>query len=64
MKAQVHCVARRLDGVGPPLETSIPNGYGSRGFRTSALVFRSEGCWEVVGRIGEHELPFVQMMIE
>lgn len=50
---------RRLDGPAPPLQAEIPEGYGGTGFQASAVVFPTEGCWEVTGRAGPAELTFV-----
>ena len=50
---------RRLDGKAPPLEAHIPDGYGTSGIQATALVFPSEGCWEVAGHVADNELRFV-----
>jgi hypothetical protein len=54
---------RRLDGAAPPLRASVPNGYGDTGFQSSGIVFPSEGCWEVTGRVGEASLTFVTLVL-
>ena len=50
---------RRLDADAPPLRADIPDGYGDSGFQVSALIFPTEGCWEVTGRVGDAALTFV-----
>jgi hypothetical protein len=50
---------RRLDAPAPPLQASIPDGYGESGSQASGLIFPGEGCWEVTGRAGEGALTFV-----
>ncbi len=50
---------RRLDGSAPPLQVDIPEGYGSTGIQASGIVFPTEGCWEVIGRVAGQELVFV-----
>jgi hypothetical protein len=50
---------RRLDAPAPPLEAVIPSGYGGTGFQASALIFPTEGCWEVTGSEAESALTFV-----
>jgi hypothetical protein len=50
---------RRLDGAARPLRSDIPDGYGDTGFQPTALIFPTEGCWEVVGRVGDKSLKFV-----
>jgi hypothetical protein len=50
---------KRLDGMAPPLEASVPPGYGPRGFQPTGLVFPTTGCWRVEGRVGAARLTFV-----
>ena len=50
---------RRLDAEAPPLDAWVPEGYGETGYQLGAPAFPSEGCWEVVGRVGETEIRFV-----
>jgi hypothetical protein len=50
---------RRLDGTAPPLGAHIPSGYGPKGFQVSGLIFPTEGCWEVTGRVSDPTLTFV-----
>lgn len=50
---------RRLDAEAPPLTAWVPSGYGDRGFQVSGLTFPTEGCWEVMGHLGEADLTFV-----
>lgn len=54
---------RRLDGPAPPLMSNVLDGYGQTGFQSSLLVFPTEGCWEVTGRVGDATLTFVMMVI-
>jgi hypothetical protein len=54
---------RRLDGSAPPLQAEIPEGYGRTGFQASAIVFPSEGCWEIMGRAGEAQITFVALVV-
>jgi hypothetical protein len=50
---------RRLDGEAPPLQVSIPDGYGSSGFQATGVIFPTEGCWEVTGVVGDATMSFV-----
>lgn len=61
-KLTVH--GRRLDMLAPPLRASIPDGYGDSGFQASALIFPTEGCWEVTGQVGEASLTFVTRVVK
>jgi hypothetical protein len=56
---QLEITGRRLDGPAPPLRASVPGGYGDTGFQASGLLFPTEGCWEVTGRVGATTLTFV-----
>lgn len=50
---------RRLDAEAPPLMARVPDGYGDLGYQASGVVFPTEGCWEIVGKVAERELRFV-----
>jgi hypothetical protein len=41
------------------LLAEVPGGYGETGIQSTSLVFPSEGCWEIIGRVADQELPFV-----
>lgn len=55
---------RRLDGPAPPLQADIPEGYGDIGFQATALIFPTEGCWEVTGKAGDASLTFVTLVLK
>lgn len=59
---------RRLDAPAPPMPTVIlrgkPDGYGETGFHPSGLIFPSEGCWEITGRVSNASLTFVTLVIK
>jgi hypothetical protein len=42
---------------------NIPSGYGDSGFQATGIIFPTEGCWEVTGRVGEASLTFVTLVI-
>jgi hypothetical protein len=52
----------RLDAPAPPLRAHVPDGYGNTGFQATGLMFPTQGCWKIEGRVGEHELPFVVLV--
>jgi hypothetical protein len=56
-KLTVH--GKRLDASAPPLRADIPKGYGDTGFQASALIFPTEGCWEITGEVGDTRVTFV-----
>ena len=53
---------RRLDAPAPQLRSNVPEGYGDIGFQATALIFPTEGCWEVTGRVGDSVLTFVVLV--
>ena len=54
---------RRLDGTAPPLRAYIPKGYSETGFQATGLIFPTEGCWEIAGKVGDTTLTFVNRVI-
>jgi hypothetical protein len=63
VSGQLRIEGRRLDGVAPPLQASVPEGYGDSGFQSSGLLFPTEGCWEVTGRVADASLTFVTLAL-
>jgi hypothetical protein len=59
ISGQLEISGRSLENDSPPLEAIIPDGYGDTGFQSTAIVFPSEGCWEITGRAGDAELTFI-----
>lgn len=47
--ARLEVTGQRLDGLSPPLQAELPEGYPGD-FQASVLVFPSEGCWVVEAR--------------
>ena len=54
---------RRLDAPAAPVKAYIPSGYGSSGFQPSGVVFPTQGCWKVAGRVGKVRLDFVTLVV-
>jgi hypothetical protein len=54
---------RRLDAPAPPLSGQA-SGYGLTGFNASGVIFPTEGCWQVTGRVGRVALTFVTFVIK
>lgn len=54
---------RRLDSSAPPLSAEVPDGYHGT-FQASAIVFPTERCWRVTGRVGGRSLTFVTAVIK
>lgn len=55
---------KRLDAPAPPLRSYIPDGYGDTGFQATSIIFPTEGCWEVTGKVGESALTFVTRVVK
>jgi hypothetical protein len=56
---------RRLDGPAPPASgLTFPGGYGLTGFNASGVIFPTDGCWQVTGRVGRVALTFVTFVIK
>ena len=55
---------RRLDAAAPPAGASIPDGYAPSGFQASGVLFPTEGCWEVTGRVADASLSFVVLVVK
>lgn len=75
IKGQVAIEGRRLDAYAPPLRSIVGCCYGNStaasdccygdtGFIASALIFSSEGCWEVTGKVNNHQLTFVTLVLK
>jgi hypothetical protein len=60
---------RRLDGPGRPVRARVNAGWprvnanGNR-FWSSAVVFSTEGCWEVTGQLETVSLTFVVLVVK
>jgi hypothetical protein len=59
IRGSIEVSGTRLDRRGSGVTAEMPAGYGDTGFQASALVFPSEGCWEVTARVGDAELTFI-----
>jgi hypothetical protein len=55
---------RRLDASAPLLRATIPEGYSETGFQATGLIFSTEGCWEVTGKVGDTSLVFVTRVVK
>ena len=55
---------KRLDGTAPPLKAVVPDGFGLTGYQASTLIFPTDGCWQVTGRVGAPSLTFVTLVVQ
>lgn len=58
IRGRLRISGRRLDADAPPLRSDVPD-YGPTGFQPTALIFPTEGCWEVTGTVRRSSLTFV-----
>jgi hypothetical protein len=58
IRGRLDITGRRLDADAPPLRSDVPD-YGPTGFQATALIFPTEGCWEVTGTVRNSSVTFV-----
>ena len=63
IRGQLAIEGRRLDAPAPPLIADVPDGYGQTGFQASGLIFPTDGCWEITGRVDGASLTFVVRVV-
>jgi hypothetical protein len=63
-RGRVRIAATRIDKPGRVTRTSVPSGYGSTGFQSSAIYFPSPGCWKVTATVGRSQLTYVTVVLE
>jgi hypothetical protein len=63
IQGQLTIEGRRLDTPAPPLTADVPDGYGHTGFQASGLIFPTDGCWEITGRVDGASLTFVVRVV-
>lgn len=63
LRGKLTITGKRLDAPAPPLRADVPDGYGDTGFQATALIFPTEGCWQVTGKVGSTSLTFVTRVI-
>ena len=59
VEGKLSAEARRIDGLAPPAQVSIPDGYGPIGFQSFGVTFPTEGCWEIAQQVAGRALLFV-----
>lgn len=63
VEGRLEIQGRRLDAEAAPMWGEVSEGYGNTGVQVTGLVFPTEGCWEVTGRVGESSLTFVTRVV-
>jgi len=54
----------RLDASAPPLRAEIAQSSEKPGFSPSHLIFPTEGCWNVIGKLGASTVSFVTHVVD
>jgi hypothetical protein len=55
---------RRLDASAASLKADVPEGYGPSGFQATGVIFPTDGCWEITGKVGSADLTFVTLVVK
>ena len=63
LRGKLNIKGKRLDAPAPPLRVHLYD-YGDTGFQPSTLIFSTEGCWAVTGRVDQTTLTFVIRVIK
>jgi hypothetical protein len=64
VRGRLRITGRRLDAPGPPVRASIPSGYGPTGFQSTAIIFPTEGCWQVTASAAGARMSLVTLVIK
>ena len=63
LRGTLTITGKRIDAQAPPLRTDFSD-YGQTGFQPSTLIFPTEGCWEVTGKVDTTSVTFVIRVIK
>lgn len=55
---------RRLDAPAPAPRAEFTGGYGDSGFLPITLIFPTQGCWQITGKVGNARLTFVTLVVK
>jgi hypothetical protein len=61
---KLRITGRRLDAPAPPARGDVPDGDAAIGFQTSGVSFPTEGCWQIIGKVGTTTLTFVTFVVK
>ena len=64
VRGDLRVTGRRLDRRAPPLRAEITSGYGAIGLQPTSLIFPTDGCWRITGRVGRETLTFVTVVVK
>jgi hypothetical protein len=64
VRGDLRVTGRRLDRRAPALRAEIAEGYGPIGLQPTSLVFPTDGCWRITGRVGTATLTFTTLVVK
>ena len=63
LRGKLKIEGKRLDAAGPRLHSQFTD-YGDTGFQPSEVIFPTEGCWQVTGKVGDASVTFVTRVVK
>jgi hypothetical protein len=63
LRGTLTITGKRIDAPAPPLRAHSSND-GEMGFQPSTLIFPTEGCWELTGKVDTTSLSFVIRVVK
>jgi hypothetical protein len=62
LRGKITIQGERLDAAAPPLRSRI--GTSETGFEASQVIFPTEGCWQVTGKVADASVTFVTRVVK
>jgi hypothetical protein len=63
LRGRLTIIGKRLDATAPPLRAEIYD-HGDTGFQPSEVIFPTEGCWQVTGKVADSSVTFVTRVLK
>jgi hypothetical protein len=63
LRGKLKIEGKRLDAAAPPLRSQFTD-YGDTGFQPSEVIFPTEGCWQVTGKVADTSVTFVTRVVK
>ena len=62
LRGKITIHGKRVDAAAPPLRSRIGN--SEAGFEASQVIFPTEGCWQVTGKVADASVTFVTRVVK
>ena len=62
LRGKITIQGKRLDSAAPPLRFKVGN--SETGFEASQVIFPTEGCWQVTGKVADASVTFVTRVVK